>query len=181
MVGGRRWALDIDGAVQAEVLGLRLGDDGIELTGPCGPAPWYIQVGAADDPLVLASAMVSGNLGEPLAVHSTSWRRARSTSWRRARGAVVLTFAAALGADHHHRRDSAPVRRVALARNSATEPPSEVSAAQVIEHALRHLAWLVADDLVVADRLGYPWARALRGYRPEPFRAFAAKEGTAWS
>jgi hypothetical protein len=36
MVGGPAWALDIGGAVQAEVLGLRLGDDGIELTGPQG-------------------------------------------------------------------------------------------------------------------------------------------------
>jgi len=33
---GRPGALDIGGAVQAEVLGLRLGDDGIELTGPQG-------------------------------------------------------------------------------------------------------------------------------------------------
>lgn len=174
-----RHTLDVAGAVQAEVLALRLGDGGIELTGPCGPVPWYIQVGPADDPLLLAAAMVRSNLGEPLAVHSTSWRRAR--------GAVVLTFAAALGARHEGRIESQPVRRVALARNSATGPPAAISAGQVIEHALRHLAWLMADDEVVADRLGYPWARALRGYRPEPFRAFAsmdgtaAKEGMAWN
>ena len=173
MVGGQPGILDIGGAVQAEVLGLRLGAGGIELTGPCGAAPWYIQVGADDDPLLLAAAMVSSNLGEPLVIHSTSWRRAR--------GAVVRTFAAALGADAGERFDSAPARRVALARNSATAPPSSVSAAQVTEHALRHLAWLAADDPVVAARLGRPWARALRGYRPEPFRSFVAGEGAPWN
>ena len=166
-----RRALDIEGAVQAEVLGLRLGSAGIELTGPCGAAPWYIQVGTADDPLVVAAAMVSGNLGEPLIVHSTSWRRER--------GAVVLTFAAALGGDRRDCLESVPVRRVGLARNSATAPPSSVSSAQVVEHALRHLAWLVADDPVVAVRLGDPWVRALRAYRPEPFRVLG--ERTLWN
>jgi hypothetical protein len=166
-------ALDIDGAVQAEVLALRLGDDGIELTGPCGPAPWYIQVGVADDPLLLTATMVRRNLGEPLAVHSTSWRRAR--------GAVLLTFVAVLGPCERERRESSLVRRVSLARNSATGPPAAISAAQVIEHALRHLAWLIGDDQVVAERLSDPWARALRGYQPEPFRAFAEKEVLEWT
>jgi hypothetical protein len=40
----------------------------------------------------------------------------------------------------------------------------------VIEHAFRHLAWLVADDAVVGDAL-VGWVAFLEGYEPEPFRA----------
>lgn len=166
-------ALDIAGPVQAEVLAFWLGSAGIELTGPCAAAPWYIQVGADDDPLDLTAAMVTWHLGEPLVVHSTSWRRSR--------GSVLLTFAAVLDSGPAGQRDSVPVRRVRLARNSATAPPESVTIAQVIEHSLRHLAWLVLDDPIVAGRLGDRWAQMLRGYRPEPFRVVGQKEGAAWS
>jgi hypothetical protein len=40
----------------------------------------------------------------------------------------------------------------------------------VVEHGLRHLAWLVQDDTVVADRLAGGWTQALQAYVPEPFR-----------
>jgi len=154
-------ALDIAGPVQAEVLALCLGDSGIELTGPCGPAPWYIEVAADDDPLGLAAAMVRKHLARPLVVHSTSWRRGN--------GAVLLTFVAPLGRASLTR--TTPVRRVPLARNSATGSPCSTTIAQVIEHGLRHLSWLVLDDPVVAVRLSGHWASALREYYPEPFRA----------
>lgn len=154
-------ALDIAGPVQAEVLALCLGDSGIELTGPCGPAPWYIEVGADDDPLGLAAAMVRKHLARPLVVHSTSWRRGN--------GSVLLTFVAPLG--RASRTRTTPVRRVPLARNSAAGPPCSTTVAQVIEHGLRHLSWLVLDDPVVANRLAGDWASALREYYPEPFRA----------
>jgi hypothetical protein len=39
-----------------------------------------------------------------------------------------------------------------------------------LEHALRHLSWLVGDDPVVAEELR-DWAGTLRSYEPEPFRA----------
>jgi hypothetical protein len=154
-------ALDIAGPVQAEVLALCLGESGIELTGPCGPAPWYIEVGADDDPLGLAAAMVRKHLASPLVVHSTSWRRGN--------GSVLLTFVAPLG--RASLTTTTPVRRVPLARNSATGPPRVTTIAQVIEHGLRHLSWLVLDDPVVATRLSGHWASALREYYPEPFRA----------
>jgi hypothetical protein len=166
-------ALDIAGPVQAEVLALWLSGAGIELTGSCAAAPWYIQVGARDDPLRLTAAMVRKHLGRPLVVHSTSWRQAR--------GSVLLTFLAVLADKPSGARDSVPVRRVQLARSSATGPPRTVAVAQVIEHGLRHLAWLVRDDPVVAARLAGRWTSALRGYRPEPFQAMAEEGAAAWS
>ncbi len=49
--------------------------------------------------------------------------------------------------------------------------PREIAWGQVVEHGLRHLAWLVRDDPVVAAELPPPWVSALAGYVPEPFRA----------
>jgi hypothetical protein len=43
--------------------------------------------------------------------------------------------------------------------------------AQVLEHAFRHLAWLVKDDEVVGDRLE-DWGGFLDRCEPGPFRAF---------
>ena len=142
---------------------LSLAGGGIALGGPCGPGPWYVNVGAEDDPLALAAAMVTRNLTEPLLVHSTSWRRHRD--------AVVLTFIAVLDPQVTVPRPARLVPRVPLARGEALAAPAEVAVDQVAEHGLRHLAWLVADDRQVADRLGARWAEALVGYRPEPFLA----------
>ena len=44
----------------------------------------------------------------------------------------------------------------------------------MIEHALRHLRWLLDDDEVVRRALP-DWAPALEDYQPEPFRAFGAE------
>jgi hypothetical protein len=42
----------------------------------------------------------------------------------------------------------------------------------VIEHALRHLSWLVRDDPAVMQALA-GWADVLSVFQPEPFRALA--------
>ncbi len=65
---------------------------------------------------------------------------------------------------------SAAGRRVDLARGGATEAPTAIATAAVIEHALRHLAWLIRDDPAVAERLADGWAQALGDHVPEPFR-----------
>jgi hypothetical protein len=57
-----------------------------------------------------------------------------------------------------------------LARGGATVAPREIAFTQVLEHGLRHMAWLAMDDPVVAQELPEPWLRALAGYTPEPFR-----------
>jgi hypothetical protein len=156
-------ALDIEGPVQAEVFVVWLNDGRLELTGPWGSAPWLIELGATDDPVETVSRIVRETIGPPLLVHSTSWRRDRS--------AVILSFLVAIEAARVGAMESAPIERVDLARSAATSAPRAIAHAQVVEHALRHLAWLVQDDPVVATALSSAWVSPLAGYAPEPFRA----------
>ena len=74
---------------------------------------------------------------EPILAHSTSWRFEA--------GSVILTYVVAVEVPT---RSNAylvedPVVRADLARGSAFDPPPQIGVAQVIEHACRHLAWLV--------------------------------------
>ena len=55
----------------------------------------------------------------------------------------------------------------------ALTPPAEIGVSQVLEHAFRHLAWLVKDDEAVRAALP-DWVAFLDTYAPEPFRAFGA-------
>ncbi len=153
---------DVEGPVQAEVFVLWLDGDVPALTGPCGPQAWYLEVGSDEDPLDVVAAAVRRVLGEPVVVHSTSWRRSR--------GAVVLSFVTVIPAEQVVSMPSVPVVRSDLARNTATTAPQSVATGQVLEHGLRHLAWLVQDDPVVSERLGGPWRTRLATYVPEPFR-----------
>ena len=61
-----------------------------------------------------------------------------------------------------------PVMRSDLARGDALGPPTDIDVSQVIEHAFRHLSWLVKDDAVVSEALA-DWASFLDRYEPEPF------------
>jgi hypothetical protein len=133
-----------------------------ELAGPCGPEPWYIEVGADDDPLEVVGRLARGLMGEPLLVHSTSWRRAR--------GSVILSFVVVNREDQAPELAGQPITRAKLARSTATDAPTSVAAQQVLEHGLRHLAWLVQDDDVVRSVLSDEWKRVLDRYVPEPFR-----------
>jgi hypothetical protein len=100
-------------------------------------------------------------------------RVAHSTSWRYESGAVVLTYVAVVDPPDRLPLDSlveVPVGRADLARGAATSAPGDIAVGQVIEHALRHLSWLVRDDPAVREALP-DWEAVLAGYRPEPFRA----------
>lgn len=101
----------------------------------------------------------------PLLVHSTSWRHEEAR--------VVLTYVAAVvpPEDRSHYLADEPVERADLARGDTFGPPPEIDVAQVLEHAFRHLAWLVKDDAVVGETLA-GWVAFLERYEPEPFRAF---------
>ncbi len=66
---------------------------------------------------------------------------------------------------------SVPIGRAALARSAATAAPADIATEAVIEHGLRHMAWLAKDDPVVAGTLDAAWRSLLAGYVPEPFRA----------
>ena len=133
-----------------------------QLAGPCGPDPWYIEVAAEDDPVEVVSRLSRNLMGEPILVHSTSWRRAR--------GAVVLSFIVVNSDDQAPNLAGIPISRAELARSEATSAAKTIAAAQVLEHGLRHLAWLAREDEVVIGALNEDWKRVLAGYRPEPFR-----------
>jgi hypothetical protein len=115
--------------------------------------------------VVLAAARRYGL--RPLLVHSTSWRLDGPR--------VVLTYVVAVerpGELNENLADE-PVARADLARGDAMGPPPDIGVAQVLEHAFRHLSWLVKDDAAVRDALP-EWTAFLDGYEPEPFRAFGA-------
>lgn len=137
----------------------------LELTGPDGAAPWILQLAEGEDPVEAVERIVSGLVGPPLLVHSTSWRREGS--------AVILSFVVVIGPDQASGMGSALIHRAELARSEATRAPAVIGHAQVLEHALRHLAWLAQDDEVVADRLSDGWRDVLGAYAPEPFRSLA--------
>ena len=81
---------DIDGPVQAEVFVVWLNGDHLELTGPCGAAPWLIELGPEEHPVEVVDRIVRDVVGEPLLVHSTSWRRDRD--------ATILSFVVVIDA-----------------------------------------------------------------------------------
>jgi len=98
-----------------------------------------------------------------------------STSWRHEEGRVILTYVAAIEPPADLASDSllaVPVRRAELARGGATTAPAVIGVEEVIEHALRHLSWLVRDDPAVMTALA-GWKNALADFEPEPFRALA--------
>jgi hypothetical protein len=120
---------------------------------------------------VAASALRQLGL-DPLVLHSTSWRHGG--------GEVILTYLAVIGPSGDPPADweAIPVERAGLARGDATAPPPSIAVAQVLEHALRHLAWLLKDDPVVAGGLA-EWTGVLSVYEPEPFRALGESAGLA--
>jgi hypothetical protein len=136
-----------------------------ELAGPCGPDPWYIEVAAEDDPVEVVSRLSRNLMGEPILVHSTSWRRAR--------GAVVLSFVVVNADGQAPQLAGVPISRADLARSGTTSAAKSIAAAQVLEHGLRHLAWLAREDQVVMAVLSEEWKGVLAGYIPEPFRNMA--------
>lgn len=106
----------------------------------------------------------------PILVHSTSWRLES--------GRVVLTYVTAVEAPstlNEHLQEE-PIARSDLARGGALGQAPEIGTHQVVEHAFRHLAWLVKDDNAVREAIP-DWASFLEGYEPEPFRAFGTPAG----
>jgi hypothetical protein len=153
---------DVEGPVRAEIYVVWLNGDDLELTGPCGAAPWIVQLGATDHPVGVVDRIVRENIGEPRLVHSTSWRHDADT--------VILSFVVVIDAGLVGPMESAPIVRADLARSSATAAPTTIDHRQVIEHGLRHLAWLADEDPAVSAELAGPWRAVLAGYVPEPFR-----------
>jgi hypothetical protein len=99
-------------------------------------------VGAEDDPAEVVARLARNLMGEPLLVHSTSWRRGR--------GSVILSFLVVNHDGQAPELAGIPIGRTELARSGATRAAAKIAHQQVLEHGLRHLAWLVNDD----DRCG---------------------------
>jgi hypothetical protein len=148
--------------VRAEVFVVWQAGDHLELTGPCGAAPWLLEVGATEHPVDVVTRIVRGAIGQPLLAHSTSWRLDR--------GAVILSFVVVIDRALVGSMESLPIGRTELARGEATAAPRDIATAQVVEHGLRHMAWLAKDDPVVAAELPDAWRNLLSDYTPEPFR-----------
>jgi hypothetical protein len=155
--------IEVTGPVRAELFVVWLNGGQIELTGPCGAAPWLIELGETEHPVAAVDRLVRDILGAPRLVHSTSWRQDR--------GAVILTFVVVIDRALVGSMKSAPVGRNELARSAARAAPRSIGTGQVVEHALRHMAWLAQDDPVVRAELDEGWLAKLATYVPEPFRA----------
>lgn len=100
-------------------------------------------------------------------------RVVHSTSWRYEEGRVILTYVAVVEPPGQLPADSLkemPVRRADVARGDAMTPPQTIGVAAVLEHAFRHLSWLLRDDPAIAASLD-GWTETLGDYEPEPFRA----------
>lgn len=112
---------------------------------------------------VAASTLAAIGL-RPIVLHSTSWRHSGQE--------VVLTYLAVIapGSPAPDSWEVTPVGHTELARGDATSPPPVIGVSQVLEHALRHLAWLVNEDDLIARALP-GWKQLLKDYVPEPFRA----------
>ena len=154
---------DVDSPIQAEVFVVWLDGDRIQLTGPDGPHAWYLQLGPTEHPVEVVDRIVRDVVGPPLLVHSTSWRRDRD--------AVILSFVVVIPPDLVGSMESVAIGRSELARSEATVAPRDITVEAVVEHGLRHLAWLAEDDPVVAATLPQGWRPILAAYVPEPFRA----------
>ena len=152
--------LDVDAPVTAEVFTLVRDGSKILLTGPCGADPWLIETDRSAHPLDVVRRLVRDVLGEPILVHSTSWRFDRES--------VYLSFVVVIAATGT--MPSVSVERAELARSGATAAPVAIAHGQVLEHAIRHLAWLATEDDVVRGALDAGWHDILGAYVPEPFQ-----------
>ncbi len=157
-------------AQSLEILCVYLADDGAHLLRPMHAEALRIGWPPDRKPGDLVVEAVERYDLIPLLAHSTSWRHDG--------GRLILTYVAAV---ERPEKLSAylvdeGVDRADLARGDAFGPPPEIDVGQVLEHAFRHLAWLVKDDDVVGERLR-DWTGFFDRYEPEPFRAFGAPGG----
>ncbi len=157
-------------APSLEAVVLYLDEEGIRHVFPHGRetvrAPWDPDLDPAES-IVDAVAALGVS---PVMVHSTSWRVVRRE--------IVLTFLVVIEPPQHlpDSYEVELVTRTELARGHATGPPPAVHLSQVVEHGLRHLAWLVQEDDAMHAALP-AWSRALADYDREPFRAFGREPG----
>lgn len=142
-------------AYRLEVLPLVLAADGVRRLLP--PPGWAPPVAPAGHPELAVAAALEAAALTPAVVHSTSWRFET--------GGLVVTYLAVLdGGAVPAGWSSSAVARAELAWGTPTAAPERVEGPQVVEHALRHLAWLAAGNAAIGAALPAGWAAALGGY-----------------
>jgi hypothetical protein len=126
---------------------------------------WTVGCIDATPPRRLAVDALMGAGLQPSLIHSTSWRDLGDR--------VLLTHLAVIAPPHVplDAFEALAIHPCELARGSALEPPPTIAVEQVLDHALRHLAWLLREDSSVSACLGDSWRHVLARYRPEPFRS----------
>ena len=147
-----------------EVLPVALVDGSIVSLRPAHADSFVVGWPAGAKPEVIAANALRMLGLEAVVLHSTSWRHANAE--------VVLTYLAVVapGFTLPDSWEAIPVLHAELARGDTTAPPPVIGIQQVIEHALRHLAWLSKEDAVIGAALP-DWREVLESYVPEPFRA----------
>jgi hypothetical protein len=148
-----------------EVLPVSLGEAGLVWMKPVHAASLRVGLPVSAKPADVVLDVLKWYPLAPLVVHSTSWRHEE--------GRIVLTYVAVVVEPTTLPPDSLvtlPVRRTELARGEAMSAPRSIGVEAVLEHALRHLAWLVRDDPAVGRALR-GWDGVLGEFEPEPFRS----------
>ena len=136
----------------------------IWLLRPRDVGSWMVDAPARRDPHEVVESA--------LRLHGLTSRVIHSTSWRLESERLVLTYLVMLSRPS----SSVPgfeqvvVRRTDLARAGPYRAPRSIDIGQVVEHGLRHVSWLAADDTDLRDALAPAWLKALAVYRPEPSR-----------
>lgn len=156
------WSADFV-AQTLEVFIVCRGPTGLANLRPVHAPSLRLAMGVGREPAELVLAAVARYELRPIVVHSTSWRSEP--------GRIVLSYVAAVEAPDALSPFllAEPIGRTDLARGDATAPPSSIGVLQVLEHALRHVSWLVRDDPAVRAALA-AWTGDLEAYVPEPFR-----------
>ena len=146
-----------------EVFCVCLGPEGLMHLRPVHAPSLRLPMGVEREPAELVLAAVARYDLAPIVVHSTSWRSEP--------GRVILSYVAAVEVPGSPSPFLAaePVTRVELARGERTSAPASIAVRQVLEHALRHLSWLVREDPAVRAALA-AWRPSLEPYVPEPFQ-----------
>lgn len=146
-----------------EILPVFLAEDRVLLLQPSHAESLVVGWPAGERPERVAAQALAQLAIQPIVLHSTSWRHRGEE--------VVLTYLAVLkDADIPESWETRPIGRTELARGSKTTPPPNIGIDEVVEHALRHLAWLVHDDPAIREALP-DWPEILVDFAPEPFRA----------
>ncbi len=142
MMGSKLWVVTGRHVVSVETLMLRVGTDNRwayrhALTRPLrGESP--------DETARRLSGVAPGDPDTVL--HSTSWRYEPD-------GEIVLTYAVCPDPSPWLPATEVPALEIARGRAPATPSPQGVTLANVVAHAVRHLAFLLAEDPVVARAL----------------------------